>query len=341
VAQIPTPASPPIPSALKLPVRVVKSYPLITLSKTYASRPFGVAPLLTTHVQGRKSLNLVHLCWSYESAQKADELATELAQAKSLAPGSEFIILANTEFESYLLSERGVPNTLASQTMFMDEQIYRPQPQIEKKFDAVYNGRIAAMKRHELAEGINRRLLLYGPDWEPDREYAQAYRRKPSPAVFLNHHGGDGSYRRLTPAEMVEQLNRARVGLCLSATEGIMRASIEYLFCGLPVVSTPCYGGRERYYHPDYCRIVEPDRDTVTSAVRDLVRTDIDPFFIRRRTLSIINRERTNFVRFVNSVARFQFGIRHLFPDFEPFRGDVDFTDVESIVERLKGRPGA
>jgi len=340
-AQIPTSASPQTPSTLKLPVRVVKSYPLITLSKTYGTRPFGVAPLLTAHVKGRKSLNLIHLCWSYESAQKADELAAELAQAKSIAPGSEFVILANTEFESYLLSERGVPNTLASQTMFMDEQVFQPLPQIEKSFDAVYNGRIAAMKRHELAEGIERRLLVYCPDWEPDLDYAQAYRRKSSPAVFLNHHIGKGAYRYLAPVDVAQQLNRARVGLCLSATEGIMRASIEYLFCGLPVVSTPCYGGRERYYHPDYCRIVEPDRDSVTSAVRDLVRNDIDPFFIRRRTLSIINRERTNFVRFVNSVARFQFGIRHLFPDFEPFRGDVEFADVESIVERLKGRPGA
>jgi len=340
-AQIPTAASPQTPAALKLPVRVVKSYPLITLSKTYGTRPFAVASLLTKHVQGRKSLNLIHLCWSYESAQKADELAAELAEAKLVAPGSEFVILANTEFESYLLSERGVPNTLASHSMFLDEQVFQPQPQIEKTFDAVYNGRIAVMKRHELAEGIDRRLLLYCPDWETDLDYAQTYRRKPTPAVFLNHQIGDGSYRFLTRDEIVLHVNRARVGLCLSATEGIMRASIEYLFCGLPVVSTPCYGGRERYYHPDYCRIVEPDRDLVTSAVRDLVRADIDPFFVRRRTLSIINRERTNFVRFVNSVARFQFGIRHLFPDFEPFRGDVEFTDVETIVERLKGRPGA
>ena len=337
----PRPTSPQSPAYVKLPVRVVKSYPLITFSKTYSMRPFGVAPLLAAHVPGRKSLNLVILCWSYETAEKVAELAAELEHAKSIAPGSEFVILANTEFESYLLSDLGVPNTVASETMFMDEQVFRPHPQIETTFDAVYNGRIAPMKRHELAEGIDRRLLIYCPDWDADRQYAQSYRGKPSPAVFLNHQLGGGKFRFLTPDEVARQVNRARVGLCLSATEGVMRASIEYLFCGLPVVSTPCYGGRERYYHPDYCRIAEPDRNAVTKAVRDLVRADIDPFFVRRRTLSIINRERTNFVRFVNSLARYHFGIRHLFPDFEPFRGNVDYVDVHSIVERLKGRPGA
>ncbi|VAW10637.1 hypothetical protein MNBD_ALPHA09-1935 [hydrothermal vent metagenome] len=333
--------SPQPPPAVELPVRVVKSYPLITVSKTYRARPFGVAPLLAAHVPGRKSLNLVQLCWTYETAEKVSELVADLEHAKSIAPDSEFVILANTEFESYLLSDRGVPNTMASETMFMDEQVFRPQPRIEKTFEAVYNGRIAPMKRHELAEGINRRLLIYCPDWEDDREYAEMYRRKPTPAVFLNHQLGGGKYCFLPKDEVNRHMNQARVGLCLSATEGIMRASIEYLYCGLPVVSTPCYGGRERYYHPDYCRIVEPDRNAVTKAVRDLARADIDPFFVRRRTLSIINRERTNFIRFVNSLARYHFGIRHLFPDFEPFRGNVDYVDIQSIIERLKGRPGA
>lgn len=330
-----------LPLATQLPVRVVKSYPLITVSKTYSMQPMGVAQLLAEHVPGRQSLNFIQLTWSYEATEKVDTLVNDIIEAKNLAPGAEFVILANTEFESFLLSERGVPNILASETIFIDEQVFRPHPQIERAFEAVYNGRLAPMKRHELGDDIKQRLLIYSYEWAIDAAYSEALRARPSSAVFLNHHLGGGEYKHLDRPELVKHLNSACVGLCLSATEGIMRASIEYLLCGLPVVSTPCYGGRERYYHPDYCRIVEPEAAAVADAVSELISENIDPYFIRRRTLSIINRERTNFLRFVNSIVRNRFNIRNLFADFEPFRGNVDHAEVERIADRLKGKPGA
>lgn len=331
----------PVLPLIGLPVRVIKSYPLITVSKTYGTRPFGIAPLLAEHVPERQSLNFIQLAWSNENPEKVTQLAADLRQARSNTPGAQFVVFANTEFESYLMSERGIPNTLASQVIFADDLIYRPQPNIEKVFDAVYNARLVPMKRHELSESVDRRLVMYLPEQEADRAYAQNLRTKQSSALFLNHHLGGGQYRMLSAAEVSHYLNSAHVGLCLSATEGVMRASTEYLLAGLAVVSTSCYGGRERYYHPDYCRIVEPELEAVELAVRELAAADLDPFFIRRRTLSIINRERTNFIRFANSMARHHFNIRNLFPDFEAFRGDVAYADVKSISERLKGKPGS
>lgn len=49
----------------------------------------------------------------------------------------------------------------------------------------------------------------------------------------------------LPPAQVCAALNRGEVGLALSELEGACWASTEYLLCGLPVVSTPCSGGRE------------------------------------------------------------------------------------------------
>ncbi len=48
--------------------------------------------------------------------------------------------------------------------------------------------------------------------------------------------------------EVARKLNACRVGMCLSETEGAMFAAVEYLLCGLPVVSTPSQGGRDVWF---------------------------------------------------------------------------------------------
>ena len=64
--------------------------------------------------------------------------------------------------------------------------------------------------------------------------------------------------------------NQAAVGLCLSAVEGAMYSSMEYLMAGLPIVSTPSLGGRDVYFDPDYCLIVEPEPAAIRRAVERL-----------------------------------------------------------------------
>jgi hypothetical protein len=46
-----------------------------------------------------------------------------------------------------------------------------------------------------------------------------------------------------------------------------MIASIEYLLCGIPVVSTRSQGGRERYLLPPFVEFVEAYPESVASAV--------------------------------------------------------------------------
>jgi hypothetical protein len=44
------------------------------------------------------------------------------------------------------------------------------------------------------------------------------------------------NYRKLSENEVAQRLNHCRVGLCLSAVEGINYASVQSLRCGLPIV---------------------------------------------------------------------------------------------------------
>lgn len=58
-------------------------------------------------------------------------------------------------------------------------------------------------------------------------------------AHWFNHEGSACEW--LDSEELNRCLNQCRLGLCLSAVEGPMYASIEYLLAGLPVVSTESF----------------------------------------------------------------------------------------------------
>lgn len=89
----------------------------------------------------------------------------------------------------------------------------------------------------------------------------------------------------LGPAEIVRANTRARVGLCLSEVEGAMLASIQYLLCGLPVVTTPSRGGRAVFFDAQNSVVVTPEPKAVAAGVRELITRKIDPSAIRGRTI--------------------------------------------------------
>jgi len=59
----------------------------------------------------------------------------------------------------------------------------------------------------------------------------------------------------------------SKVGLCLSKKEGAMFASIEYLLCGLPIVSTRSVGGRDEFFTDKNCIFAEDNAESVKQCV--------------------------------------------------------------------------
>ena len=98
-----------------------------------------------------------------------------------------------------------------------------------------------------------------------------------------------------------------------------MFASMEYLMCGLPVVTTPNRGGRNRYFTPRNSRLVDPRPDAVAAAVAEYVATPPDPFVIRDEVLELVRRDRLAYVQ--SLVARC----------------GVAVSSLEGEVERLWG----
>ncbi|MEX1107767.1 MAG: glycosyltransferase, partial [Dongiaceae bacterium] len=121
-------------------------------------------------------------------------------------------------------------------------------------------------------------------------------------ASFVNE--SKGGYRNLSSEEIVRYIGRSHVGLCLSQMEGQMRACAEYLLCGVPVVTTPNVGGRNRQLDPSYSIMADPTPEAVARAVANLKEKQLDPHFIRRAVMSRLKPDRMRLLQLIAAIYR-------------------------------------
>lgn len=221
-------------------------------------------------------------------------------------PRHQFIFLANNAAQTALFSRLGIESAFINQNCLANEALYRPLPQAPKAFDAIHNGAMAPYKRHELAAGV-RSLAVVTYLQRRHMGYFETMAQGLGHAHWLNfgERGLEpGNFTLMTPQDVNLQLNRSRVGLCLSEVEGSMFASIEYLLAGLPVVSTPSFGGRDIFFDERYVEIVEPSPDAVAAAVARQAARQLDPLEIREATLARMREHRARLAALLSDIAR-------------------------------------
>ena len=81
-----------------------------------------------------------------------------------------------------------------------------------------------------------------------------------------------------------------------------MRASIEYLFAGLSVVSTPSLGGRDYYFDDEYCIIAAPNPRSIRGAVEALITRAVPREYVRAKTLARVEVDRARYIAFVQGL---------------------------------------
>ena len=301
-------AGPSAPSDdLLIAAAVVSRDPLISYSGIVRGTHLGVADLLGGRLQKRIGWFLISPTWSLESEDLAEELRARAVLHRRNNPRHRLVFVCNTWEETALMQSRREAAFHYNKTAHTPETIFRPLPDVLKEFDAIYNAQLALWKRHELTAEIERcAFLCYRDRLAPDSEGAQRAilerHRRISRHVFLNPFDEDNLPIRLRPAQVNLALNRARVGLCLSAVEGAMFASVEYLLAGLPIVTTPSKGGRDIYHDSEYCWTVAPDPRSVAEAVRALGAKGIPASHIRARTLRLLERDRERFLGLIDAI---------------------------------------
>ena len=313
-----------------VPLIVQTVYPL-------ASLPLGAASLVEPIVGARPAHFLFLLHWQIETAYESNQLIKLAAAYLADHPAHQLTLLCNTNRESELLRDRGLSALKLNHNCLINDALYIPRPDIEPVFDAVYNACLAGYKRHELAIEIERLALIYYPNSSPSAFHSERARLAAlmPKAHFVNEVTPDGC-RWISPQEVNHILAQSRVGLCLSEHEGAMRASAEYLFAGLSVVSTPSLGGRDTYFDDEFCVIAKPDPRSVREAVEALVTRNIPREYIRSKTLARIDADRRRYIDLVqdlidraNGDAQFEdwFWERtHRGPTMMHWRSTADFS---------------
>jgi len=285
--------------------QILWTKPLILQVWPSFARPVGFATPSGCLLANTPTYFLLNPTWSFETDGCRYHLDAILAH-QATYPLHRFRFVANTDKEAALMEAGGVTSVTANHNCLMNEQIFRPRPDIAPVCDAVYNSNLLPHKRVELIGELDTVTLIYYhtpaeisvADFHA--EHARLRARLPK-ADFINSLSEQGC-EWLDAAKVNEHLARSRVGLCLSAVEGAMRASIEYLFAGLSVVSTPSLGGRDRYFDPEYCIIADPDPRSIREAVTALIQRGVPRDHVRAKALQKVEADRARYIELVESI---------------------------------------
>ena len=291
----------------------------------------GFAPQL---FKGRKSLHLVSFAWS--AIPNISRILEDLRWATVNLPLAHFCYLASDEEELYALDEAGVDVIMGNLNLFTNEKVFRPLPEgyVPAKYDAVYDARFSPFKNHHLCKDIKNLALIYYSYAGMQNNESEVRQLLPH-AYYINQEYGQDQYRKLSGEEINVILNQSSVGLCLSFEEGTMRASLQYLLAGTPVVTVPSTGGRERYLLPPYAQVVEADARSVAHAVERFKALNIPRAAVREYAATLISFERRNFLQAINLRARKIFGTTFDLADFSIFLKN-DFREYRPLIDSLK-----
>ncbi|MFO1035127.1 MAG: hypothetical protein U1E15_14095 [Hyphomicrobiales bacterium] len=311
---------------------IVSLEPLVVMSSIREPYYAGIAQVFPALFANTPSLHLLSPSWSILDNMAA--LRNTLVEARKALPRAQFVVVANEEAEELELKLAGIPSIPGTATMFIDETVFDVLPGTDQRFEALYNATLRPFKNHQLCQDIGNLALIYYL-WATDTQslqYVDTIRQSLAHATWLND-APDGSYRRLSAREVARANNESAVGLCLSHKEGAMRAAMEFLLCGTPIVSVPSIGGRQRYFTPLNSVIAEADPVRVAAAVREFALRNTARQDIRNETLSVLRFERKSFLTSANYLVRKLTGKADAFADFSAFNAVMTYRTWEAWVE--------
>jgi glycosyltransferase involved in cell wall biosynthesis len=276
-------------------------YYVLSKDPPIISIPYGLHyPFLNLISKERKTYFLFWLWSSTESANVLAQLKNEHVEFGRRYPQKEYIFLCNSSRQYDLFGTYDLPRMFCNHNAFLDDRMFKINAGAVKTFDAIYTAKLEPFKRHQLASNV-KSLALAAHPFGYDKRYGKYIKATLTGATWLTKNFEKDRFM-IRPEDMYKYINQARVGLCLSAEEGAMYASAEYLLCGLPVVSTRSTGGRDTYFDDTYVKIVEDTPEAVAEGVEEMIERNIDPHYIRERTITKMKEHRDTFINLIQSI---------------------------------------
>lgn len=294
------PAESPPPQTLRGPAALISSDPLIISTPTVWTLPLALP--LGAFCADRKAVFLIPLHKNFDESEAA-ERAVAAREYKQQYPRHELIFVTNTPEQATFFRRAGAEAFFANHNIFVSEEVFRPLADVPVLFDAVYDARPVPIKRHELAAEIGSvAYVSFTGDVNVahQREVVAGLLQRQGHRIF--NEIVDGLPKWMPPPKVNAVFAQASVGLCLSEEEGAMYSSMEYMLAGLPIVSTPSRGGRDIFFDPDYCMIVEPTPRAVREGVEMLRDRKIPRDYVRSRTLANLATHRNRYLAFIADI---------------------------------------
>jgi glycosyltransferase involved in cell wall biosynthesis len=202
----------------------------------------------------------------------------------------------NSNDEVATLKSFGISAELINLNCFVNENTFHPIHSAEKKYDAIYIAQMLKIKRLELAKNINKLFVVtYGERKDKEGNY-DLHSFEPE----IQHCEFNKTW---IPSDAIAvKINESAVSLALSPHEGAMLAVVESLLCGTPVLSTPCKGGRELFFHDDTARICKPDPFEIARVTKSMSGSHTNKNAIRNITLAKIYEFRRALDKLVDNI---------------------------------------
>lgn len=163
-----------------------------------------------------------------------------------------FVVLANTIKELNFYIDQNYQSIYCNHNAWLNYNFYNITDTV-KEYDVVYNGRAIPWKRHAL---LNRTT-----------SYTKCFISYNTRDVKLSYFQPKCILENISSSEVVETLNKSKIGIVLSEEEGACYSSSEYLLCGLPVISTISRGGRDVFYTKYNSIVCLPDRQIIEDKI--------------------------------------------------------------------------
>jgi uncharacterized protein (TIGR01627 family) len=318
------------------PARLLSSAPPVFLSGIPLNCYLGIASAFASRHGNTSAGFIIFPTWSIEGSDAPAAIRQKLADHSERYPNHLFRFIGNTAKEAQLLQNVGLRAEILNKNFMVSDRVFRPMPNTTVEFDAIYNARFIALKRHQLAAAIPKVgyiAYIENDRWRAFRELSAAALARNPQHVILNKLV-DGLPTPMSHEKVNAELGRASVGLILSEVEGSSYASMEYLLAGLPVVSTPSKGGRDVFFDPEYCIVCDPDPAAVRDAVAALRARNIPREIIRARTLAKIQPLRARFLAMIDDLREELGGERQYCDGAWPF-GDESGVTWRPFKEHL------
>lgn len=207
------------------------------------------------------------------------------------------IVCANTWAERCFAAAAGLEARWHNQNIHAREGVFYPEARTPgtQAYEAIYTAALEPYKRMGLARGVPALYVLTYKSgqtggWDVHKEHPEL-----ATAGYNRHFLGEDAVRALYAA--------SDCGLALSRVEGAMWAAMEYMLCGLPVVSTRSFGGRDQFRDDYYWRTVAASPEAVAAGVRAWRENPPDRQEVRRRVLAKVEAGRARFAQFATRLG--------------------------------------